>query len=184
MKKFIQEFKEFALKGNMMDLAIGMIIGSAFTGIVNSLVNDIINPILGIFTGKIDFSNLFLTLDGSHYETLAAAEKAGAAVFKYGSFISNVINLYLSSGVRGLETEARALLPLIGLAVARSFTAAMILWGSRYYHRLKLRRPEPEKPAAPTTKKCPYCMSEISIEATRCPNCTSSLIDVDAKELS
>ena len=76
MKKFIQEFKEFALKGNMMDLAIGMIIGSAFTGIVNSLVNDIINPILGIFTGKIDFSNLFLTLDGSHYETLAAAEKA------------------------------------------------------------------------------------------------------------
>ena len=83
MKKFIQEFKEFALKGNMMDLAIGMIIGSAFTGIVNSLVNDIINPILGIFTGKIDFSNLFLTLDGSHYETLDAAEKAGAAVFKY-----------------------------------------------------------------------------------------------------
>ena len=74
MKKFIQEFKEFALKGNMMDLAIGMIIGSAFTGIVNSLVNDIINPILGIFT-EIDFSNLFLTLDGSHYETLAAAEK-------------------------------------------------------------------------------------------------------------
>ena len=94
MKKFIQEFKEFALKGNMMDLAIGMIIGSAFTGIVNSLVNDIINPILGIFTGKIDFSNLFLTLDGSHYETLAAAEKAGAAVFKYGSFISNGCILY------------------------------------------------------------------------------------------
>jgi len=95
MKKFIQEFKEFALKGNMMDLAIGMIIGSAFTGIVNSLVNDIINPILGIFTGKIDFSNLFLTLDGSHYETLDAAEKAGAAVFKYGSFISNVINFII-----------------------------------------------------------------------------------------
>ena len=67
----------------------------AFTGIVNSLVNDIINPILGIFTGKIDFSNLFLTLDGSHYETLAAAEKAGAAVFKYGSFISNVINFII-----------------------------------------------------------------------------------------
>ena len=94
MKKFIQEFKEFALKGNMMDLAIGMIIGSAFTGIVNSLVNDIINPILGIFTGKIDFSNLFLTLDGSHYETLAAAQKAGAAVFKYGSFISNADQFY------------------------------------------------------------------------------------------
>ena len=156
MKKFIQEFKEFALKGNMMDLAIGMIIGSAFTGIVNSLVNDIINPILGIFTGKIDFSNLFLTLDGSHYETLAAAEKAGAAVFKYGSFISNVINFIIM--------------------------ALVVFFIVKFLN--KLRRPEPEKPAAPTTKKCPYCMSEISIEATRCPNCTSSLIDVDAKELS
>ncbi len=156
MKKFIQEFKEFALKGNMMDLAIGMIIGSAFTGIVNSLVNDIINPILGIFTGKIDFSNLFLTLDGSHYETLAAAEKAGAAVFKYGSFISNVINFIIMA--------------LVVFCIVKFLN--------------KLRRPEPEKPAAPTTKKCPYCMSEISIKATRCPNCTPSLIDVDAKELS
>ena len=156
MKKFIQEFKEFALKGNMMDLAIGMIIGSAFTGIVNSLVNDIINPILGIFTGKIDFSNLFLTLDGSHYETLAAAEKAGAAVFKYGSFISNVINFIIMA--------------LVVFCIVKFLN--------------KLRRPEPGKPAAPTTKKCPYCMSEISIKATRCPNCTSSLIDVDSIELS
>ena len=155
MKKFIQEFKEFALKGNMMDLAIGMIIGSAFTGIVNSLVNDIINPILGIFTGKIDFSNLFLTLDGSHYETLAAAEKAGAAVLNYGSFISNVINFIIMA--------------LVVFCIVKFLN--------------KLRRPEPEKPAAPTTKKCPYCMSEISIKATRCPNCTSSLIDVDTKEL-
>ena len=118
MKKFIQEFKEFALKGNMMDLAIGMIIGSAFTGIVNSLVNDIINPILGIFTGKIDFSNLFLTLDGSHYETLAAAEKAGAAVFKYGSFISNVINFIIMA--------------LVVFCIVKFLN--------------KLRRPEPEKP--------------------------------------
>ena len=154
MKKFIQEFKEFALKGNMMDLAIGMIIGSAFTGIVNSLVNDIINPILGIFTGKIDFSNLFLTLDGSHYETLDAAEKAGAAVFKYGSFISNVINFIMA---------------LVVFCIVKILN--------------KLRKPAPEAPAEPTTKKCPYCMSEISIEATRCPNCTSSLIDVDAADL-
>ena len=98
------------------------------TGIVNSLVNDIINPILGIFTGKIDFSNLFLTLDGSHYETLAAAEKAGAAVFKYGSFISNVINFIIMA--------------LVVFCIVKFLN--------------KLRRPEPEKPAAPTTKKCPY----------------------------
>ncbi len=155
MKKFIQEFKEFALKGNMMDLAIGMIIGSAFTGIVNSLVNDIINPILGIFTGKIDFSNLFITLDGSHYETLDAAEKAGAAVFKYGSFISNVINFIIMA--------------LVVFCIVKFLN--------------KLRKSAPEAPAEPTTKQCPYCMSEINIEATRCPNCTSSLIDVDAEEL-
>lgn len=157
MKKFIQEFKEFALKGNMMDLAIGMIIGSAFTGIVNSLVNDIINPILGIFTGeKSIFPICFSPWTVPIYETLAAAEKAGAAVFKYGSFISNVINFIIMA--------------LVVFCIVKFLN--------------KLRRPEPEKPAAPTTKKCPYCMSEISIEATRCPNCTSSLIDVDAKELS
>ena len=157
MKKFIQEFKEFALKGNMMDLAIGMIIGSAFTGIVNSLVNDIINPILGIFTGKIDFFQS-VSHPGRfplrrHWPLL---KKAGAAVFKYGSFISNVINFIIMA--------------LVVFCIVKFLN--------------KLRRPEPEKPAAPTTKKCPYCMSEISIEATRCPNCTSSLIDVDAKELS
>ena len=76
MKKFVREFKEFALKGNMMDLAIGMIIGAAFTSIVNSLVNDMINPFLGLFTGQIDFSNLFLSLDGTEYATLEAAEAA------------------------------------------------------------------------------------------------------------
>ena len=134
MKKFIQEFKEFALKGNMMDLAIGMIIGSAFTGIVNSLVNDIIDPILGIFTGKIDFSNLFLTLDGSHYETLAAAEKAGAAVFKYGSFISNVINFIIM---------------------------ALVVFCIVKFLKRTAQTGTEEKPAAPTTKKCPYCMSEM-----------------------
>lgn len=147
MKKFIQEFKEFALKGNMMDLAIGMIIGSAFTGIVNSLVNDIINPILGIFTGKIDFSNLFITLDGSHYDTLEAAESAGAAVFKYGSFISNIINFIIM--------------------------ALVVFMIVKFLNRLR-KKPE-ESPAAPATKTCPYCKSEISIEATRCPHCTSEL---------
>ena len=152
----LKEFKEFAIKGNMIDMAVGIIIGGAFNSLVSTLVNDVIMPLLSVLTGKIDFSNLFLTLDGSHYETLAAAEKAGAAVFKYGSFISNVINFIIMA--------------LVVFCIVKFLN--------------KLRRPEPEKPAAPTTKKCPYCMSEISIEATRCPNCTSSLIDVDAKELS
>lgn len=149
MKKFIQEFKEFALKGNMMDLAIGMIIGSAFTGIVNSLVDDIINPLLGIFTGKIDFSNLFVTLDGSHYETLDAAEAAGAAVFKYGSFISNIINF-----------------------IIMAFVVFMIV---KFLNRLRRKAEDP--PAPPKTKLCPYCQSEISLNATRCPHCTSELIE-------
>ena len=95
MKKFLSEFREFAVRGNMLDLAVGMIIGGAFTTIVGSLVNDIINPILGLVIGKIDFSSLFITLDGGSYKTLAAAEAAGAAVLKYGAFISNIINFVI-----------------------------------------------------------------------------------------
>ena len=145
MKKFLKEFKEFATRGNMFDLAIGIIIGGAFTTIVNSLVNDIINPVLGIFTGSIDFSNLFVSLDGNHYDTLAAAEAAGANVFKYGSFISNVINFIIK---------------IIN----------------------RLRTPRHAEEQAPTTKKCPFCCSEIDIKATKCPHCTS-LIEVDKDEM-
>lgn len=155
MKKFIAEFKEFALKGNMMDLAIGMIIGAAFTAIVGSLVNDIINPFLGLFTGHIDFSNLFIALDGNEYATLEAAESAGAAVIKYGSFISNVINFIIM--------------------------ALVVFLIVKFINKMRnglVHKPE-EAPAAPTTKTCQYCQSEISIKATRCPNCTSQLIDVD-----
>ncbi|MCD7921329.1 MAG: large conductance mechanosensitive channel protein MscL [Clostridiales bacterium] len=155
MKKFINEFKEFALKGSMMDLAIGIIIGSAFTAIVSSLVDDIINPFLGLFTGHIDFSNLFVSLDGEQYATLEAAESAGAAVIKYGSFISNVINFIIM-----------ALVVFLIVKVINTM-------------RTKMEK-KPEE-AAPTTKNCPYCQSEISIQATRCPNCTSQLMDVDMK---
>ncbi|HIT60524.1 MAG TPA: large conductance mechanosensitive channel protein MscL, partial [Candidatus Fimousia stercorigallinarum] len=88
MKKFMTEFKEFAMRGNMIDLAVGIIIGGAFTTIVNSLVNDVINPVLGLVIGRIDFSSLFITLDGKSYASLKAAEEAGAAVLKYGSFVS------------------------------------------------------------------------------------------------
>lgn len=142
----LKEFKKFALRGNMIDLAVGMIIGSAFTGIVNSLVNDIIMPIVSIFTGKVDFTNWFISLDGSHYATLEAAQAAGAATFNYGSFISNVINF-----------------------IIMAFVVFMFV---KLMNKLSHKE---EAPAAPTTRKCPYCQSEISIEATRCPHCTSDL---------
>lgn len=154
MKKFLEEFKEFATRGNMFDLAIGIIIGGAFTTIVNSLVNDIINPVLGIFTGSIDFSNLFVSLDGNHYDTLAAAEAAGANVFKYGSFISNVINFIIMA--------------LVVFVLVKIIN--------------RLRTPRHVEEQAPTTKKCPFCCTEIDIKATKCPHCTS-LIEVDKDEM-
>lgn len=151
MKKFLNEFKEFAMRGNMMDLAIGIIIGGAFTTIVNSLVNDVINPLLGLIIGDIDFSNLFIALDGNTYATLAEAEELGVSVFKYGSFISNVINFIIM-----------ALVVFILVKIIN--------------HIRNIGKKE-EAPAAPTTKVCPYCQTEISIKATRCPHCTSILED-------
>lgn len=150
MKKFIQEFKEFALKGNMMDLAVGIIIGGAFTAIVTSLVNNIINPFLGIFTGHINFDNLFLALDGKHYDSLKAAQDAGANVLQYGAFITAVINFIIM-----------ALVVFILVKIINKM-------------RTSLLHPS-DAEEAPTTKICPYCQSEISIKATRCPNCTSIL---------
>ena len=155
MKKFFKEFKEFASQGNMFDMAIGIIIGGAFTTIVTSLVDDLINPILGIFTGGIDFSELYIALDGNEYSSLSAAEEAGANVFKYGSFISAVINFIIM-----------ALIVFIMVKIISKLTAPM----------------KKTEEAAPTTKKCPYCMSEIDIMATRCPNCTS-MVEVDPELL-
>ena len=140
----LKEFKKFALRGNMIDLAVGMIIGSAFTSIVNSLVNDLIMPIVSLFTGKVDFSNWFIALDGNTYTTLEAAQLAGAATFNYGTFISNVINFIIMAFVVFLFVKAMN----------------------------KLKKDEP---APATTKKCPFCQSEINIEATKCPHCTSEL---------
>lgn len=151
MKKFIEEFKQFAIKGNMMDLAIGIIIGGAFTGIVNSLVNDIVNPVLGLVTGNIDFSNLFIALDGNTYATLAEAEELGVSVFKYGSFISNVINFIIMALVVFILVKIINKMRTVG------------------------QKPVEEAPAEPTTKVCPFCQTEISIKATRCPHCTSIL---------
>lgn len=149
MKKFLNEFKEFAVRGNMIDLAVGIIVGGAFTTIVNSLVNDLINPVLGLVIGKIDFSSLYVTLDGGSYKSLADAEAAGAAVLKYGSFISNIINFIIMA--------------LVVFCLVKAIN--------------KLRTPKKEAPAAPTTKVCPYCKSEIAIDAVRCPHCTSEVTE-------
>ena len=140
-----KEFKEFALTGNVIDMAIGVIIGGAFGTIVNSLVTDIFTPILGIITGGINFSELYISLDGKTYETLSAAQEASAPVLAYGNFIQNIIQFLIVAFVVFLFVK-------------------MIN---------KMRKPAPEAPA--TTKECPYCKSEIAIEAVRCPNCTSEL---------
>ncbi|WP_215492549.1 large conductance mechanosensitive channel protein MscL [Fenollaria sporofastidiosus] len=145
----LKEFKEFISKGNVMDLAVGVIIGGAFGKIVSSLVNDIIMPLIGLILGGTDMSNYFITLDGGQYATLAEAQEAGAATLNYGLFITQVINFLIIAFVIFMMVKA--------VNKARALT----------------KKPEPE--AAPTTKECPYCKSTIDINATRCPNCTSEL---------
>lgn len=145
--KFLDEFKTFALKGNMIDLAVGVIIGGAFNSIVSSLVNDIVMPILSLFTGKLDFSNWFVALDGNRYLTAAAAAEAGAATLNYGNFISGLINFLIMALVVFLMVKAIN----------------------------KLKHEEPPKIEAPKTKKCPFCKSEVDIEAIKCPHCTSGI---------
>ncbi|MBM3134649.1 MAG: large conductance mechanosensitive channel protein MscL [Chloroflexi bacterium] len=142
-----KEFKEFISRGNVLDLAVGVIIGLAFGKIVTSLVNDIIMPPIGLLLGKVDFSNLFINLSGKPYATLAAAKEAGAATINYGVFLNTIIEFLI--------------------------VALVIFLLVRYVNKL-IRKPEPA-PVAPTTKDCPYCFSAIPIKATRCPNCTSQL---------
>ena len=147
MKTLLKEFKEFAVKGNVVDMAVGVIVGGAFGKIVTSLVNDVIMPLVCVLTGGIDFSNLFLPLDGNTYATLAEAEAAGA-VLKYGSFLSQVLDFLIVSFVIFI------------------FVKKIMALG---------RKKEAPVEEAPKTKVCPYCKSEIAIDATRCPHCTSEL---------
>ncbi len=142
----IKEFRDFAMKGNFLDLAVAFILGVAFGSVVNSLVKDIIMPPIGLALGKLDFSNLFIALDGKAYPSLKAAQDAGAATLNYGLFITTLVNFLILAFIMFLIVRAA--------------------------NRLKQK---PLPPTAPTTKECPYCYSTIPIKATRCPQCTSEL---------
>ncbi len=141
----IGEFKEFAMKGNVLDMAIGIIIGAAFGNIVNSLVKDILMPPLGLLLGRVNFTDMFIALNGQSYPSLAAAQAAGAPTINYGVFINTIINFLI---------VAIAIFLLV--------------------RRVNAMRKKPEPPA-PDTKNCPYCKETISKEASRCPHCTSEL---------
>lgn len=145
----LKEFREFAIKGSVVDMAVGIIIGAAFTAVVNSVVGDVLTPLIGMITGDLDFSDRFVVLDaGSRsgpYATAAAAEEAGATVLAYGRLVNEVVSFVIVALVLFL----------------------LIRWINR------LRRTN--TPAAPTTKTCPFCQSHIDVDASRCPHCTSQL---------
>jgi large conductance mechanosensitive channel len=141
----LKEFKEFAMKGNVMDMAVGIIIGAAFGKIITSFVNDVLMPPLGMLLGKVDFSNLFINLSGTSYPTTAAAKAAGAATLNYGLFLNTVVDFII--------------------------VAFAIFLVVKQINRLK----RVEAPAVPTTKDCPFCASAIPLKATRCPFCTSEI---------
>jgi len=141
-----KDFKEFIMRGSVVDLAVGVIIGSAFGKIVSSLVNDIIMPPIGLLLNGVDFSNLFVSLTGESYPSLTEAQAAGAPTLNYGIFINNVIDFLI--------------IALIIFLIIKGIN--------------RMRRPAPAS-AEPTTRECPFCFTSISIKATRCPYCTSSL---------
>lgn len=148
---FFKEFKDFISRGNVIDLAVGVIIGGAFSGIVNNLVTNIVTPAISLLTGKVSFTDLFIALDGGEYATLAAAQESGAATINYGLFIQAVIDFLLTAFVIFLLVKGINKLRNIG------------------------KKEEKVAEVAPTTKVCPFCKTEINIEATRCPNCTSEV---------
>lgn len=144
-KDTIREFKEFAIKGNVVDMAVGVIIGGAFSKIVTSFVNDLVMPIIGKITGGTDFTQLYLPLDGNTYASLADAQAATATI-AYGSFLTQVLDFFI-------------------IAIVIFCTLKVLM---------RFKRPAP--PAeTPTTKICPFCKSEIALDASRCPHCTSLL---------
>ena len=144
----LEEFKKFALRGNLVDLATGIVIGAAFTGVVGSFVNDILMPPIGLLLGRVDFQNLFVSLTGRPFESVAAAKAAGAPTLNYGIFINQVINFIIVA-----------------------FAVFLII---RQLNKLQTRVYGPP-PTPATTKECPYCASVIPAKARRCPHCTSEV---------
>ncbi|MGB4599609.1 MAG: large conductance mechanosensitive channel protein MscL [Trichlorobacter sp.] len=142
----LQEFKTFIMKGNVLDLAVGVIIGGAFGKIVNSAVNDLIMPLVGLVMGKVDFSNLFINLSGDNHQTVAAAKAAGVPTLNYGIFLNTTIDFLI-----------------MALVIFMIIKAAN-----------KVRKAEEPAPAPPG-RECPFCKSTVHDEATRCPHCTSEL---------
>ena len=142
-----KEFKEFAMRGNVLDMAIGIILGGAFGKIVSSLVNDVLMPPIGLVLGRVDFSNLFLDLSGSHHASVAEAKTAGAATINYGLFLNTVVDF-----------------------IFVAFATFLLV---KQVNRLQRLHEAPK--ASPASKACPYCVSAIPLEASRCPFCTSEL---------
>lgn len=153
MKKFFQDFKAFAIQGNVLNLAVGVMIGGAFSKIVSSLVNDLFMPLIGLIIGQVDFTNMFISLKGGSYNTLADAVAAGEPTLNYGLFLTNVIDFIL--------------LALCVFLFVRLFT------------KLMPPKPEPKKEA---TRVCPYCFTTISAKATRCPDCTSEVTPTEPEK--
>jgi len=141
----IRDFRDFIARGNVVDMAVGIIVGAAFGGVVTSLVNDVVMPPIGLVVGGVDFSNLFVALDWKHYPSLAAAKAAGAPTVNYGVFVNTVVNFLI-----------------IAFAIFLLVRAVN-----------RLRGPAPV--AAPNTRECPYCASVIPVKAVRCGHCTSDL---------
>jgi large conductance mechanosensitive channel len=145
----LAKFRDFAMKGNVVDMAIGVVIGAAFGKISTSLVNDIIMPPIGLALGRVDFNNLFVSLDGKSYPSLAAAKAAGAPTFNYGAFINTIIDFLI-------------------VAIAMFI---IVQWFESMSNRFK----KPQAPEPPKTQTCPYCLSAIPVGAKRCAQCTSNL---------
>lgn len=144
----MKEFKDFAVRGNVMDMAVGVIIGGAFGKIVSSFVSDVLMPPVGLLVGQVDFSNLFVNLSSTHYATLAEAQAAGAPVLSYGVFLNTLVDFLI-----------------------QAFAIFLVI---RQMNRMK---PAPVEPEPTPMKTCPYCFTTIDARATRCPNCTAELKD-------
>lgn len=151
LRGFFGEFRTFAMRGNVIDLAVGVIIGAAFGKIVTSLVNDIVMPPIGLLLGGVDFTDLFINLGDGEYASLAEAQAAGAPTVNYGLFLNNVLDF-----------------------VIVAFVVFLII---KQINLLQERFDNARDTPSPTTKKCQYCLSEIPLKATRCPHCTSQLVE-------